>query len=99
MENRRTRARLALLAAVAATLLGTRPGVLAAAPETKKTCCFANPEYAGICEVEPADDETCASVLAYLNSPASTGKSYCSSTEIRRGWTQASCKPAKKAGS
>jgi hypothetical protein len=95
MDMRRTRVRLAVLGAVLAMLLGTRPSVLGAA-ETPKTCCFANPEYAGVCEVQPAEDETCAGILAYLNNPSSAGKSYCNSTQIRSGWTRVTCKPAKK---
>jgi hypothetical protein len=41
--------------------------------------------------VEPADDETCASILAYLNNPIAQGKSYCGGTEVRQGWNQLSC--------
>jgi hypothetical protein len=41
--------------------------------------------------VEPAQDETCAQILGYLNSPMSQGKSYCGSTAIRGGWQSAAC--------
>ena len=59
-------------------------------PATPK-CCFTNPRYAGTCEVEPAKDESCASILGYLNNPMSQGKSYCGSTTIRGGWQSAAC--------
>ena len=54
-------------------------------------CCFTNPRYSGVCSVVPAEDETCASILAYLNNPNSTGKSYCGGTTIRGGWQQVAC--------
>jgi hypothetical protein len=62
-------------------------------------CCFANPRYAGTCEVEPAKDETCASILEYLNNPMSQGKPYCNSTNLRGGWKQEPCEPGMKSGS
>jgi len=54
-------------------------------------CCFTNEAYAGVCEVVPAQGETCDSILAYLNTPNSTGKGYCANTTIRGGWRQAIC--------
>jgi hypothetical protein len=62
-------------------------------------CCFTNPRYAGTCEVEPAKDETCASILEYLNNPMSQGKPYCNSTNLRGGWKQEPCEPGMKSGS
>jgi len=56
------------------------------------SCCFTNPRYSGVCVIEPGADETCASILAYLNNPNSQGKSYCGSTSVRGGWRQAPCK-------
>ena len=56
-------------------------------------CCFTNPSFAGTCEVEPAKDETCASILGYLNNPMSQGKSYCGNTTLRGGWTSVACEP------
>ena len=56
-------------------------------------CCFTNPRYAGVCAVEPGEDETCSSILEYLNNPHSQGKAYCSSTTIRGGWKQVPCQP------
>ena len=56
-------------------------------------CCFKNAAYSGVCEVTPAKDETCGSILEYLNTPNSAGKSYCGGTNIRGGWELVSCKP------
>jgi hypothetical protein len=54
-------------------------------------CCFTNPSYSGTCEVVPGKDETCSSILDYLNNPMSQGKAYCSNTTIRGGWKSAAC--------
>ena len=56
-------------------------------------CCFTNPQYSGVCSVEPAADESCGQVLEYLNSPQSQGKSYCGNTTIRGGWSAKKCEP------
>jgi hypothetical protein len=56
-------------------------------------CCFTNPAYAGTCEVEPAKEETCSSILGYLNNPMSQGKAYCGNTTIRGGWQSVVCEP------
>ncbi len=69
-------------------LAATGSGRSAEAPEP---CCFTNDQYAGVCRVVPAKDETCASILGYLNNPASVGKAYCDSTTIRGGWAPTSC--------
>jgi len=50
----------------------------------------------GACEVEPAQDETCASILEYLNNLQSQGKNYCNSTNIRGGWKTVPCEPKMK---
>ncbi len=63
--------------------------VLAKAPVAK--CCFTNTAYTGACEVTPAKGESCQSILQYLNTPNSTGKTYCGGTAVRGGWSQASC--------
>ena len=55
-------------------------------------CCFTNARYTGVCVVTPAEDETCSSILAYLNNPNSVGKPYCGGTTIRGGWAQVECK-------
>lgn len=62
-------------------------------------CCFTNTAYTGVCEVTPGKDETCKSILDYLNTPNSAGKSYCGGTTIRGGWQQVSCKSASSAES
>lgn len=62
--------------------------VLADAPAH---CCFTNPRYVGTCDVEPNADESCASILGYLNNPQSQGKTYCGSTSVRGDWKAASC--------
>ena len=59
---------------------------------SKAPCCFKNPAYAGTCNVQPVEDETCGSILAYLNNPMAQGKSYCGGTTVRQGWTEVSCK-------
>lgn len=66
----------------------------AAAAAVNAPCCFTNPSYSGVCQVQPAKDETCASILSYLNNPMSAGKAYCDSTPVRGGWRQVAC--AKK---
>jgi hypothetical protein len=58
-------------------------------------CCFTNPQFAGVCAVEPGEGESCATVLEYLNDPQSQGKNYCGNTSIRGGWTQKGCAPAR----
>jgi len=62
-----------------------------AAGEAKEPCCFTNQRYTGVCQVVPAEDESCGSILAYLNNPNSSGKGYCGGTSVRGGWQQASC--------
>ncbi len=97
----------ALAALLLAATLGLLPRAGRAAPlacETQASggqdprphCCYTNPRYAGRCEVEPAKDETCASVLEYLNNPQSQGKSYCGNTSLRGGWKQVPCEPPMK---
>lgn len=54
-------------------------------------CCFENPRYSGVCEVTPAEGESCSSILGYLNNPNSVGKAYCGGTAVRGGWSQTAC--------
>ena len=54
-------------------------------------CCFENPRYSGTCEVTPGEDESCGSILGYLNNPNSVGKNYCGNTKVRGGWSQVTC--------
>lgn len=77
------------LLALALPLLSVA-GIRAAA-QTPGPCCFANPAYNGICVVKPGDQETCKSVLEYLNNPNSSGKTYCGGTTIRGGWKEVKC--------
>ena len=84
--------RTALLA-VLGVMLQTRASATAAADTKPTPCCFTNIRYAGVCQVEPSEDQTCASILAYLNNPASAGKTYCSNTSVRGSWKQTRCKP------
>ena len=70
---------------------GSCPGVQAVA-DARPACCFTNPQYSGICAVEPGEGETCTTILDYLNNPNSQGKTYCGNTSIRGGWKQVECK-------
>ena len=96
-------------AAAAALLLAAslapaeRPGAAtpldcaaASAEDPRPACCFENPRYVGTCEVEPSREETCASILEYLNNPQAAGKSSCNSTAIRGGWKIVPCEPKMK---
>ena len=65
----------------------------AAAATEARPCCFVNEAYAGVCRVVPANDESCAGILAYLNTPNSAGKTYCNATRIRGGWRETVCPP------
>ena len=60
----------------------------------QSSCCFENPRFTGTCEVTPGEDESCGSILGYLNNPNSVGKMYCGNTKVRGGWTQVSCEGA-----
>ena len=74
-------------------------GCAAAAASTdapRPPCCFENPRYVGVCQVQPVKDETCASILEYLNNPQSAGKTYCNNTAIRGGWKTIPCEPKMK---
>jgi len=66
------------------------------AKEKQAPCCFTNQRYSGVCEVVPEGDETCSSILAYLNNPMSTGKLYCGATDIRGEWKLVSCDDSKR---
>jgi hypothetical protein len=75
---------------------GSDPTARAADP-ARPPCCYTNARYSGVCSVEPAEGETCASILDYLNNPSSQGKSYCGNTNIRGGWKQKTCVEAPPA--
>jgi len=89
-------AALALLPRTAATAPLACEAQSAGGQDPRPHCCYTNPRYAGTCEVDPAKDETCASILEYLNNPQSQGRSYCSSTSVRGGWKQVPCEPQMK---
>jgi hypothetical protein len=72
------------------------PAQAAEGKDPRPHCCFTNPRYVGTCEVDPSQDETCASILGYLNNPQSQGKNYCGSTNVRGGWKQVPCEPKMK---
>ena len=61
-------------------------------------CCFNNPRFAGTCSEFPAEGETCAGILAYLNSLSSVGRGYCGMTDVRGGWRQVDCGQAQVGG-
>ena len=67
-------------------------------PSPREDCCFSNRAFSGVCVVKPAEDETCATILAYLNNPQSQGKDYCGKTTIRGGWQQTSCEAPQGGG-
>ncbi len=88
--------RIALAAGLAAMLAFTSTGSTSlpeqdASPESRETCCFTNPAYSGVCKVQPSENETCSSILAYLNNPMAQGKSYCGGTKVRQGWAEVDC--------
>jgi len=107
MSHPRSRVALTLAAALLmAATLEPGPRTLAPSPlacmaqsadkDPRPHCCFTNARYVGTCEVEPAKDQTCATVLDYLNNPQSQGMSYCGNTTIRGGWQQVPCEPKMK---
>jgi hypothetical protein len=81
----------AALLALGAVVAGMGMARQGDSSETKEVCCFNNPAYSGTCRVEPAEGETCGSILAYLNNPMSQGKNYCGGTKVRQGWQQVKC--------
>ena len=88
-----------IITAVACILcLGALAAVAGAEDESmtiqQSSCCFKNPRFSGTCEVTPGEDESCGSILGYLNNPNSVGKMYCGNTKVRGGWTQVSCEGA-----
>jgi hypothetical protein len=91
---RRLRSHLARAFAVLLLVAASAPVAPTQDPPPPK-CCFTNPAFAGTCEVEPAKDETCASILGYLNNPMSQGKAYCGNATIRGGWQSVACEPRK----
>lgn len=73
-----------------------KTGIAYPAEERQKPpCCFNHPRYAGSCVVDLSSDETCGTILAYLNNPKGAGKSYCNNAALRGGWKAVRCKPAR----
>jgi|GEM_PF-3230991 len=64
-----------------------------------KECCYERPGYQGTCHVTPQDDETCESILKYLNTPGTIGKSYCGGNKLRGGWKTAACEEEQEENS
>ena len=60
----------------------------------QEPCCFENPRFSGTCKVTPGPEESCSSILGYLNNPNSVGKNYCGNTKVRGGWSSVSCEGA-----
>jgi hypothetical protein len=83
----------ALVAAAAAPQSKAAPP---AAASGRPSCCYTNPQYAGVCVVQAGEGETCASIRAYLNNPRAQGKTYCASTNVRGGWKQVRCARAPR---
>jgi hypothetical protein len=73
-------------------------GPVAEEPPPRDDCCFTNVSYTGVCRVKPVENETCATILAYLNDPMAKGKTYCGSTTIRGGWKEVVCEAPKSGG-
>lgn len=68
------------------------PGFLKSQEEQPATvCCFDHDGYQGHCKVSPAEGETCASILEYLNTAGTVGKNYCNNSKFRGGWKQVEC--------
>lgn len=59
-------------------------------------CCFDHDGYQGHCKVTPAEGETCASILEYLNTAGTVGKTYCNNSKFRGGWTQVDCEESSQ---
>jgi hypothetical protein len=85
-----TLTRAVLLASLVILLCAATPMADVSA-DAADPCCFTNPRYTGVCTVVPDADETCSSILAYLNNQNSVGKTYCGNTTIRGGWRTVDC--------
>jgi hypothetical protein len=59
--------------------------------EKKSECCFQRRGFQGVCKITPAEDETCESILEYLNTAGTVGKTYCGGTKLRGGWKKVDC--------
>jgi len=88
MRNSSPARRLALLTLAGLAMIG---GTGQGTTRQDAECCFKHPDFQGTCKVAPAQGETCASILDYLNKSGSTGKNYCNNSELRGRWTQVDC--------
>jgi hypothetical protein len=83
-----------LLLALTQSLPAPAPQTAASAPSgAAARCCVTNTAYRGVCLVTLGEKETCESVLAYLNAPNTSGRTYCNSTRLRGGWEKVPCPP------
>ena len=57
----------------------------------RSQCCFAREGYQGLCKIQPGEGETCESILEYLNTPGTVGKTYCGGSTLRGGWKLVDC--------
>ena len=73
------------------TLMLVRSLVAVGAAQQPAPCCFDREGYPGVCTVQPAPGESCESILQYLNSPNTMGKTYCGGSRFRGGWTLVDC--------
>jgi hypothetical protein len=90
MHSRKMTGILAALFCLTALAAVAGDGAPSTAVQQSK-CCFENPRYSGTCEATPGPEESCGSILGYLNNPNSVGKDYCGNTTIRGGWSQVEC--------
>jgi hypothetical protein len=67
------------------------PAVSQEEQEETANCCFIRDGYQGQCKITPGEGETCASILEYLNTAGTVGKTYCNNSKFRGGWTQVDC--------
>ena len=58
---------------------------------SSKQCCFNNFRFAGSCSAQVGQNESCNTVLSYLNNFNSVGQAYCGNTTVRGGWTTVDC--------
>ena len=61
------------------------------ADEFDEACCFTNPYFEGQCSVSPGESESCESILEYLNTANTEGKTYCDASLTRGGWKSVTC--------
>ncbi len=95
MSDRPRTAAPVLIAAAAVTAAAALAATVPRAADAPEPCCFANDRLEGMCKMVPGEGETCDGILAYLNNPMSTGKTYCGATTVRGGWVRVNCTTGK----